>query len=361
LTGSGRLKLGVVDQSPVSNGRTARDALRETLELARLCDGLGYSRYWLAEHHSTNSFAGSAPEVLIPRVAAETERIRVGSGGVMLPHYSPYKVAEQFRMLQTLFPGRIDLGVGRAPAGTGKAAEALRYGRQPIPVSRFPEQIQDLARWLGEAFPEDHPYRRVRATPRGTDMPEIWMLASSGATARDAARIGCGYSFAQFISGVDGVEAVRTYKESFRSSPLAPEPRANVSVAVICADDRQEAERLALSMHLWRMRILRGVDRGIPSPSQAEEEFAAMGIPPSELEKDPRGVVGDPEGVREELYRLAERYQVDEVLAVTVTHDFEARKRSYELLAQVMGLGPGRRPTTNRRGRGGPPPRDSGG
>jgi luciferase family oxidoreductase group 1 len=332
----GRLKLGVVDQSPVAHGRTAADAVRETLELARLCDGLGFSRYWLAEHHSTNSFAGSAPEVLIPRVAAETERIRVGSGGVMLPHYSPYRVAEQFRMLQTLHPGRIDLGLGRAPAGTGRAAEALRYGRPAIPVERFPDQVRDLAAWLGEDFPPGHPWEKVRATPRGRDLPEIWMLASSGSTAATAGELGCGYSFAQFISGLDGAEAVRAYRESFRPSRACPEPRANLGVAVICHEDREEAERLALSMHLWRMRILRGVDRGIPTPEQAEEEFAALGVPLGELRQDPRGLVGTPREVADGLRRLADHYGVDEILMVTVVHDAQARRRSHELLAREL-------------------------
>jgi luciferase family oxidoreductase group 1 len=332
------LKLGIVDQSPVPNGHGAPEAVQATLELAQLCERLGYSRYWLAEHHSTNSFAGSAPEVLIPRVASVTSRIRVGSGGVMLPHYSPYKVAEQFRMLQTLFPGRIDLGLGRAPAGTGRAAAALRYGREPIPVEHFPSQIQDLMGWLGESFADDHPFRPVRATPRGTDMPEIWMLGSGGSTGGVAAQLGCGYSFAQFISGIDGAEAVRAYRERFRPSAKLSEPRANVAVGVVCADSREEAERLALSMHLWRMRIIRGVDRGIPSPEQAEEEFAAMGVPLSELGADAKGIVGDPEEVRDALLRLAARYGVDEVMAVTVTHSFAARRRSYELLAEVMKL-----------------------
>ena len=310
--------------------------MQGTLDLARLCERLGYSRFWLAEHHSTNSFAGSAPEVLIPRVASVTSRIRVGSGGVMLPHYSPYKVAEQFRMLQTLFPGRIDLGLGRAPAGTGRAAEALRYGRAPIPVERFPEQIEDLIGWLGESFGDDHRFRRVRATPRGTDVPEIWLLGSGGSTADEAARLGCGYSFAQFISGIDGAAAVRRYRERFQPSPHLPAPRANVGIGVICAETREEAEWLALSMHLWRMRIIRGVDRGIPSPEQAEEEFASLGISLSELKEDPRTIVGDPATVRDDLLRLAERYGVDEVMTVTVTHDFEARRRSYELLAEAM-------------------------
>ena len=334
------LKLGVVDQSPVPHGLGAREALQATLDLARLCDRLGYTRYWLAEHHSTNSFAGSAPEVLIARVAAVTGRIRVGSGGVMLPHYSPYKVAEQFRVLQTLFPGRIDLGLGRAPAGTGMAAAALRWGRPAIDVERFPEQIEDLIGWLGETFGDAHPWRRVRATPRGTDLPELWMLGSGGSTAGVAARLGLGYSFAQFISGLDGAEAVRAYRDAFRPSAAGTVPRANVGVSVICAETREEAHRLALSGHLWRMRIIRGVDRGIPSPEEAEDELVRAGVPLQELRDDPRAIVGDPDDVREGLLRLADRYGVDEVMAVTVTHDLDARRRSYELLAEAMALGP---------------------
>ena len=331
-----RLRLGVVDQSPVPNGRTAPEALQATLELARLCESLGYSRYWLAEHHSTNSFAGSAPEVLIPRVASVTDTIRVGSGGVMLPHYSPYKVAEQFRMLQTLFPGRIDLGIGRAPAGTGRAAAALRYGREAIGVDRFPEQLQDLRDWLGESFADDHPNRRVRATPRGTDRPQLWILGSGGSTASLAAELGMGYSFAQFISGVDGARAMAHYRDRFQASDDLPAPRGNVAVGVICADTLEEAEELALSMHLWRMRIIRGVDRGIPSPEQARDEFARLGVPLSELKGDSKTVVGTPEQVRSRLLALAQRYGVEEVLTVTVTHSFEARRRSYRLLAEAM-------------------------
>lgn len=339
MTSSRPLKLGIVDQSPVPNGSTAPEAVGETLELARLAERLGYSRYWLAEHHSTNSFAGSAPEVLIPRVASVTERIRVGSGGVMLPHYSPYKVAEQFRMLQTLFPGRIDLGLGRAPAGTGQAAAALRYGRQAISVEHFPAQLEDLMGWLGESLADGHPFAKVRATPRGTDLPELWMLGSGGSTLDVAARLGLGYSFAQFISGMDGAEAVRAYHERFRPSAAFSRPSANVGIGVLCADTNEEAERLSLSLHLWRMRIMRGVDRGIPSPEQAKEELDEWGVSPGALIRDEtRVIVGDPERVRDGLRSLAARYGVEEIMTVTVTHDFGARRRSYELLAEVMEL-----------------------
>lgn len=334
------IALGVVDQSPVPHGSDGREALEHTLELARLCDRLGYSRYWLAEHHSTNSFAGSAPEVLIPRVASVTSHIRVGSGGVMLPHYSPYKVAEQFRVLETLFPGRIDLGLGRAPAGTGGAGRALRWGREAIPVERFPEQIDDLVGWLGERFPRDHPKRRIRATPRGRELPELWVLGSSGNTARIAAERGMAYCFAQFIGGKDGAQDVRGYREGFRAGEAGTEPRAAVAVGVICAETADEAERLALSLHLWRMRIIRGVDRGIPSPEQAEREFEAHGIDPAELAGDAKIVTGDPEGVRDQLVSLAGHYGVDEVITVTVTYDPEARRRSIELVAEAMELEP---------------------
>ena len=336
---SPQLRLGVVDQSPVRNGGTAADAIRETLELARVTDRLGYGRYWLAEHHSTNSFAGAAPEVLIPQVAAATERMRVGSGGVMLSHYSPLKVAEQFRMLEALFPGRIDLGIGRAPGGDMGATRALAYGRGAIGIEHFPQQVEDLIGWMTDGLANEHPFRRVRAMPRVGSVPELWLLGSGGSSARYAAELGCGYSFAQFISGQDGAATVRAYRDAFQPSAHFAAPQASVGIAVYCAETEQEAERLALSMQLWRFRIMRGMDRGIPSPEQALEFFGEQGIDPASLRDDSRSVIGNPEQVRDELLTLATRYGVDEVMVVTVTHLFEARVRSYELLAEVMKLG----------------------
>jgi luciferase family oxidoreductase group 1 len=337
-----RLRLGIVDQVPVPNGSTAADAVGNTLTLARAADALGYSRYWLAEHHSTNSFACAAPEALISQVATVTERMRVGSGGVMLSHYSPFKVAEQFRMLTALHPGRIDLGVGRAPGGTHRAVQALEYGRPAIPLQQFPQQLDDLLQWLGDGFGADHPWRKVRAMPRVQEQPEVWVLGSGGESAFYAAERGCGYSFAQFISGVDGAALTRAYRERFQPSESFPQPRASLGIGVICAETQAEAERLALSMHLWRWRIIRGQDRGIPSPRQAETEFAEAGVPlPELLRDDPRTVVGDPQQVRDELLRLAEHYGVDEIMTVTVTHDPAARLRSYELLAEAMTNGAG--------------------
>ncbi|HEX2201908.1 MAG TPA: LLM class flavin-dependent oxidoreductase [Longimicrobium sp.] len=334
------LTLGVVDQSPVRTGGTGADAVRETLELARVCERLGYARYWLAEHHSTNSFAGTAPEVLIARVAAETRTMRVGSGGVLLTHYSPFKVAEQFRMLETLFPGRIDLGLGRAPGGDVRTVQALQYGRGPLPIELFPRQVEDLLGWLGNTFGKRaEPWGRVRAMPRGDSVPEVWLLGSGGSSARVAAELGCGYAYAQFISGEDGAASARDYQARFRPSARLAAPRTIVALAVVCAETREEARRLASGVEVWRRRIARGFDRGIPAPEEALAELDEGWSPPPVGTDGARMIAGTPDEVRGELHRVAARYGADEVLIVTVTHDFAARLRSYALIAEAMGKG----------------------
>lgn len=334
------LTLGVVDQSPVRTGGTAADAVRETLELARITERLGYGRYWLAEHHSTNSFAGSSPAVLIPAVAAATREMRVGSGGVMLSHYSPLQVAENFRMLETLFPGRIDLGVGRAPGGDARTTLALQYGRGQVGIENFPRQVEDLIGWVTDGFEEGHPFRRVRAMPRARTVPELWMLGSGGSSAFYAAQQSCGYAFAQFISGEDGAALVRQYRDRFQRTERMPAPRACVALGVICAETGDEARRLASSLELWSRRIMRGQDRGIPSPDDALREMGDGWTPPRPGQDGARMIAGDPDEVRDELHRVAARYGVDELMIVTVTHDWAARVRSYELIAQAMGLMP---------------------
>jgi luciferase family oxidoreductase group 1 len=331
----------VVDQSPVRTGSSGVDAVRETLELARLCERLGYSRYWLAEHHSTNSFAGSAPEVLLPMVAAATREMRVGTGGVLLTHYSPFKIAEQFRMMEALFPDRIDLGVGRAPGGDVRTVAALQYGRGPIPVHAFPQQVEDLLGWLDNSFDRaSHQWGRVRAMPRGGPAPEVWLLGSGGDSGYVAAELGTSFSFAQFISGVDGARLVRAYRERFRPSVRLAAPCASVALGVICAETQDEARRLASGLELWRRRITRGVDRGIPAPGEALAELGAAWQPSAFGDDSARSVIGTPDQVRDELIRIAEHNGVDEILAVTVTHDPAARLRSYALLAEAMELEP---------------------
>lgn len=327
------LSLGVVDQVPVPSGRTAAEAVEASLRLAAHAEAFGYSRIWYAEHHSTNSFACAQPGAFVALAAARTSRLRLGSGGVLLPHYSPLEVAETYRLLAAGFPDRIDLGVGRAPGGDARAVEALRYGRGGVPPQHFGRQLADLLGWLRDGYGADGAFGRVRAMPRGIPAVPVWLLGSSGASAALAGELGLGYAFAQFISGEDGRGAVEVYRERFRPSPEFPEPRVVPAVGVLCAETGVEAQRLASSLELWRARIVRGIDRGIPSPEEAAAELG-----PRAPEQSRRVVVGDPARVAEELTRLAEHYDAAEVLTVTVTHDFAARERSLALVAGALGL-----------------------
>ena len=333
------LKLGVLDQSPIRKGGTAAQALRETLDLARLCDRLGYHRYWLAEHHASEALAGSAPEILIARVASLTERIRVGSGGVMLPHYSALKVAEQFRVLETLYPGRIDLGIGRAPGSDRRTAQLLQPGPQAWGIEHFPYQVRDLLAWLHDAVPEDHKGHGVSAQPIGESAPEVWLLGSSGQSAAYAAHFGLPFCYAHFIEPQGGVEAMRAYLQQFHGSPLREAPQGAVGISVLCAETDEAADRLASSRELWAMkRRTTGERAAIPSVEEAlaydysERERAVI----QAMRR--RSVVGSPATVRAGLERHAEAYGVDELLCVTITYDFEARLRSYALLAEEFGL-----------------------
>jgi luciferase family oxidoreductase group 1 len=264
------IALSILDQSPVGSGRTPADALAETQELARLADRLGYRRYWLAEHHNTEALAGPAPEVLIPLVAAATERIRVGSGGVMLSHYSPLKVAETFRVLHALFPGRIDLGIGRAPGSDRRTALALAQG-QPQPIERFPQQLADLAAFLQDDLPVGHPFSGVRATPITAGAPELWLLGSSGESAAFAAALGCAFSFAHFINPQPGAAGavLQGYRESFQPSPALSAPRASLAVRALCAETEAEARRLSASFALMRLRFEQGLWGPVPSLDEA--------------------------------------------------------------------------------------------
>ncbi|HUY30296.1 MAG TPA: LLM class flavin-dependent oxidoreductase [Acidimicrobiales bacterium] len=324
--------ISVLDQSPVAAGSDATDALANTVELARLAERLGYHRYWLAEHHATTGLAGSAPEVVVAHVAASTHSIRVGSGGVMLPHYSPLKVAEQFRTLAALHPGRIDLGVGRAPGGGGRTTLALRRDRATASRDDFPEQVAELLAWLGDDFPESHPFRPLRATPVPRTGPDPWILSSSGYGALLAARLGTALCFAHFINPVGGQQAVARYRAEFAPSPFAPHPIASVAVSVVCATSDAEALELARPVARWRRRLRRVADPGpIPMPGANDD------APDAEVDEQlARLVVGRPERVAAELRALASSYGVDEVLAVTITHDHGARLRSYELLAEAL-------------------------
>lgn len=307
------------------------------MALAQLADRLGYRRYWLAEHHNTGGLAGSAPEVLIARVASATGRIRVGSGGVMLSHYSPLKVAETFRLLHALFPGRIDLGIGRAPGADGRTALALAQGR-PVSLERFPEQLRDLAGFVYDSLPEDHPFRDVRAMPQEAGAPELWLLGSSGQSAAYAARFGFAFSFAHFINPADSAGVLAAYRASFRPSPTLESPRGSVAVRVLCADTDAEAQRLSASFALLRLRMERGQRGLVPSVEEAQA-YSYTEDERVRLQDIMEGVVvGGPAVVKARLEEMARVHGVAELVVVTICHDPGARRRSYELLAREFGL-----------------------
>ncbi len=320
------------------SGGTPAEAIHETLELARAADRWGYHRYWLAEHHSTPGLAGASPEVLIAQVAGVTSRIRVGSGGVMLTHYSALKVAEQFRMLETLFPGRIDLGIGRAPGSDPRTARVLRHGPGALGIEHFPRQLEDLVAFLHDDLPPEHPWRGIHAMPSGASTPELWLLGSSDESALLAAHLGAAFSFAHFINDLGGAEVTRAYRERFRPSPDLAAPRSSVAAFAVCAETEVEARRLARSRDLFIVRLY----TGRPGPYPSVEEAEAYPYNAQELaiaqHASRRSVVGTPEQVRERLVALVAEYGADELVIVTITHDFKARLRSYELLAEALDL-----------------------
>lgn len=336
------MKLSVIDQSPVPAGFTPADALRNTIELARLADRLGYERYWIAEHHTLDALASPAPEILIARVAAETSGIRVGSGGVMLPHYSPLKVAETFRVLHALYQDRIDLGVGRAPGGTPLDTYALRRdrGQHPQPDD-FPQQLMELVAFLNDGFPASHPFSRLKVSPAMPGGPEVWLLGSSMWSASAAAQLGLPYAFAHFIDQSSTRPALEHYRSHFIAAEGPPAPRAILALGVICTDTEAEAARLLMSPRLFRRRIRQGDLRPIPTP---EEAIAELGPAPERMAAEtgewPRYFVGTPEKVRDQLIDMASELHVDELMVVTVVHDHQARMRSYQLLAEAFGLTP---------------------
>ena len=338
------MKLSALDQSPIRKGGTAAQALQETIELARVCERFGYHRYWLAEHHNSSSFAGSTPEVLMARVAAETKTIRVGSGGIMLPHYSPLKVAENFRLLETLYPGRIDLGIGRAPGADGRTSVALQAGPQAWDIGVFPQMAEMLRHYLEESaglaeWPAGHAYARIHASPRGPGVPEMWMLASSVNGAVYAAQLGMPLAFAQFISpDGSGADSADVYRQQFKPHHDGDRPRVALAVFALAADTEEEAERLCATRNLWVMQLLRNQAGPFPSPEEAlaypytpEDRVMLRAIAQ-------RGISGTPELVKLGLQRMAAEYGAEEVIVLSITHDFAARVRSYELIAKAFGL-----------------------
>jgi luciferase family oxidoreductase group 1 len=329
------MRLSVLDQSPISAGSTGAQALANTLDLARLADRLGYHRYWVAEHHGGPMLAGPAPEVLIGPIAAATERIRVGSGGVMLPHYSPLKVAESFSLLSGLFPGRIDLGLGRAAGTDPMTTYALQRDRRQASPDDFPEQLSELLAHLDDTLPADHPFARLgRSLPGRPEAPEPWLLGSSPQSAVWAAQLGLPYAFADFINR-EGAAIAADYQRRFDPGVRLAAPRTAVATWALVADTEEEAWRLTASSRMAMSMLRRGRLIAVPPVEQALRFLEAEGEP---LAGSRRITAGTPEQVRAGLETLAQQYGADEVIVVTITFDHAARRRSYEGLAEAFGL-----------------------
>jgi luciferase family oxidoreductase group 1 len=329
------LPISVLDQSPIAEGLGGADALRNSVDLARLADERGYRRYWVAEHHGTPGLASASPEALIGPIAAATEKIRVGSGGVMLPHYSPLKVAETFSALAGLFPGRIDLGFGRAPGTDPMTTFALQRDRREAAPDDFPEQMTELLGYLHDNLPANHPFARLAATLPGLpERPEPWLLGSSPQSGIWAAELGLPYAFADFINA-GGASIAAQYRSESEHPYLA------VAAWAIAADTEEEAQRLASSSRMMMRLLSQGRLIAVPPVEKALRYLDSVpSAPVSSRERRRRAIIGDPEQVRTGLESVAAEYGADELMVVTITHDHEARRRSYELIAEACGVRP---------------------
>ncbi len=333
-----RLPVSILDLAPVPDGATGAEALRRTTEVATRAESWGYLRYWVAEHHNMPGIASSAPAVLLAHIGAATEHIRLGSGGVMLPNHAPLVVVEQFGMLEALHPGRIDLGLGRAPGSDQVTAAALRRNATGSSGDDFPDQLGQLIAFFDNAFPDEHPFQRIRALPAGATRPDIWLLGSSGYSAQVAALLGLPFAFAHHFSPANTLPALELYRSMFRPSPELAEPHALVGVAAICADTDEEALWLHGSSQLSMLRLRSGRPGPLPSPQEA----AGHTYTPSErhIVEQSTGshVVGDPAKVTEQLDSLIAATQADEIMITTNVYDHAARLHSFELLAGIAGL-----------------------
>jgi len=325
------MRLSVLDQSPVISGLGARRAIEETLALARRVEALGYHRYWLAEHHAIAALADPCPEILLARLGAETKRMRVGTGGVLLPYYSAFRVAETFRMLEALYPGRIDLGVGRAPGGNQRTAHAVGGGTFPD-ARDFPDQVWQLREHFRGTLPDDHPFKRVRLQPEIDTAPEVWLLGSSEYSGALAAQLGLPFAFAHFINPHGGDEVARAYRANFKGD----KPQVIVCTFVICAETEADAERLAAPIDLRRLHMALDIDSPIPTYEEAAQHKYSAEEKRYVTGQRARAVIGDVARCKRELTEMAARYEADEMMVLSITGDYASRTRSYELLSEAM-------------------------
>jgi len=326
------MKLSMLDQAPISKGKTARDALDASIELAKRGDQLGYERYWIAEHHDMDGLACSNPAVMLGVIGQQTKRIRLGAGAVLLPYYKPFAVAETYNLLATLYPDRIDLGIGRAPGGSAEASMALSDNFLQG-VKGMPEALDDLQAFFDRSFPSDHLFSNVDPSPIPITSPVPWMLGTSERSAILAAEKGMPYTFGHFMSEADGPAIVKKYRELVKPDAVK-QPGPIVTIAVICAETTEKAEELALSSLLWNVQQHKGESQGVPSIEEAKTyTYNAADLALIKKMKHSM-VIGNPTEVVKQIKALQERYEVDEFMIVTITHDYESRLHSYQLIAE---------------------------
>lgn len=330
------MKLSILDQAPISNGKTAKQALEASTKLAQVADKLGYTRYWIAEHHDMPGLANPNPGIMLSYIGAQTEKIRIGSGAVLLPHYRPYQVAETYNLLATLFPNRIDLGIGRAPGGSAEASMALS-GNFLEQVKKMPKSLDDLLRFLYHEFPQDHMYSKISPSPVPKLSPVPWLLGTSEKSAILAAEKGMKYAFGHFMSDADGPAIIQKYHEEFGLENKYNNPQTIIAISVICAETTAEAEELALSNLLWGIKQAKGeVENGVPTVEEAKSyEYTAEEVDTIKRSRQ-KLIVGNPQEVKQQLNELQHLYGTDEFMVVTITHSYEARIKSYELLAEIL-------------------------
>jgi luciferase family oxidoreductase group 1 len=334
------IRLSVLDQSPVRKGVTAEQAVKETVELAKHTDKLGYTRFWISEHHNTGSLAGSTPEVLLAYLGSQTQNIRIGSGGVMMPNHSALKVAENFRMLEALFPGRVDLGMGRAP-GTDRLTASVLNPSNQFSEQDFINQLYDLLNYFHDRGDPGTPQSKIRAIPQVQTVPGMWLLSSSGESGLFAAHFGMGLSFAHFINPIGGPQAVAAYRERFKPSEDQAEPAASVAIFVFCSEDEEKIRRHQAVMDFRFNQFEQG--KGIVPIAYQDIKDVAYTINEQEriMHNRKRVITGTPSQMKVKLIKLAAEYNVDEIIAVTITEDFNDRLESYRLLAEQFNLTPG--------------------
>ncbi|MGE7609182.1 LLM class flavin-dependent oxidoreductase [Peribacillus frigoritolerans] len=329
------MKLSILDQSPIASGQSAQEALQASLRLAQEGDRLGYSRIWLTEHHDLPGLACSVPEVLISYIGAQTKNIRIGSGAVLLPHYKPYRIAETYNMLATLFPGRIDIGMGRAPGGSAEATMALSDNFLQN-VYKMPELVQELLNFLRDEFPKEHPFSNVSAAPIPMVPPEPWILGTSWKSAKLAAENGTAYAFGEFMSENDGVQSFKEYREHFQTKGLLKEPKTIITVSAICAETEEYAKEIALSNILWKIQSGHGERKQVPSIEEVRNHVWTVKEKIQMETMHKKLIYGTPSQVKDRLLGVQEKYQADEIMLITITHKLEDRLNSFRLIAREI-------------------------